>query len=74
MVFEQYAIRGLAQPLNEGLSSRIYAAMQRIDDYLAYRRTIRSLSGLSADALSDLGLHPSEIRRAARESVYGTQW
>jgi len=47
------------------------AAMQRVKVYRAYRRTLRELSDLSGHELADLGLHRSEIRRVAHDSVYG---
>ena len=65
--------QGVAASLGEELRRAFNVAMQRIADYRAYRRTIRELSDLSAHDLADLGLHHSEIRRIARESVYGTR-
>ena len=63
--------RSATKVLGEDISAAVYAAMQRIVDYRLYRRTIRELSQLSAHDLADLGLHRSEIRRVARETVYG---
>jgi uncharacterized protein YjiS (DUF1127 family) len=62
-----------AASVGEELRRAIHAAMQRVVDYRAYRRTIRELSELSAHDLADLGLHHSEIRRVAYESVYGAR-
>lgn len=59
--------------LGEGLGGFINAAMQRLAQHRAYRRTIHELSELSAHDLADLGLNRSEIRRVAYESVYGTR-
>lgn len=62
-----------AASISEELRRIINAAMRRIADYRAYRRTIRELSHLSAHDLADLGLHYSEIERVAHESVYGAR-
>jgi uncharacterized protein YjiS (DUF1127 family) len=51
----------------------VVAAVQRVADYRAYRRTVRELSDLSGRDLADLGLHRSEIRRVAHDSVYGAR-
>ncbi|GAW36047.1 hypothetical protein RA2_03115 [Roseovarius sp. A-2] len=63
--------RSAVQTLGEDLSAAIYAAVQRMATYRTYRRTIRELQELSARDLSDLGLHRSEIKRVARDAVYG---
>ena len=73
MAFATDTRRAAAHHLSEDLSVAVYAAMQRITNYRAYRRTIRELSELSSHDLADLGLHRSEIRRVAHESVYGTR-
>lgn len=59
--------------LGADLAQTVNAAMQRMTQYLSYRRTVRELSELSARDLADLGLHHSEIRRVAYESVYSTR-
>lgn len=63
--------RSATAVLSEDLSAAIYAAMQRVVNYRTYRRTVNELSQLSAHDLADLGLHRSEIRRVAHETVYG---
>lgn len=63
--------RSGADLLKLEISSAVYHALQRLDDYRAYRRTISELSRLNAHQLADLGLHRSEIARVAREAVYG---
>ena len=73
MAFATDTRRATAHHLSEDLSVAVYAAMQRITNYRAYRRTIRELADLSSRDLADLGLHRSEIRRVAHESVYGTR-
>ena len=55
------------------LRGTVDAAVQRFNDYRAYRRTIRELSDLTSRDLADLGLHRSEIRRVAHDSVYGAR-
>ena len=67
-----------ADALTEDFSATVYAAlqrlnavMQRVNDYRAFRKTMDELSELSNADLADLGLHRSEIRRVALESVYG---
>ena len=60
-------------PLREDFSAAVYAVTRRLRDWLAYRRTLRELNALSTHTLADLGLHRSEIRRVAIESVYGSR-
>ncbi|WP_377069429.1 DUF1127 domain-containing protein [Roseovarius ramblicola] len=55
------------------LRATAHAATQHASAWMAYRRTVRELSGLSNRDLADLGLHRSEIRRVARDSVYGAR-
>lgn len=57
--------------LKTDLSAAVYALVNRIADYRAYRRTVSELSELSALELADLGLSRSGIRAAAYEAVYG---
>lgn len=54
-----------------GVSENVYHLMQRFEDYRDYRRTVKELSCLNSAQLSDLGLHYSEIKRAANDAVYG---
>lgn len=56
-----------------GVRESVDAAMQRINAFRAYRRTVRELSDLTGRDLADLGLHRSEIRRIAYDSVYGAR-
>ena len=64
----QYSI---AHAIRHDLRTAIDAAVQRVKVYIAYRQTLRELYDLSGDELADLGLHRSEIRRVAHDSVYG---
>ncbi|MGI3211332.1 DUF1127 domain-containing protein [Roseovarius tibetensis] len=65
--------RSAMHVLGEDLSAAIYTAMRRVADYRTYRRSVSELSDLSARELADLGMHRSEIRRVAYETVYGQQ-
>lgn len=53
------------------ISAAIFGLMQRMEERRAYRQTVAELRRLDARQLADLGLHYSEIKRAARETVYG---
>ncbi|WP_397541254.1 DUF1127 domain-containing protein [Roseovarius salis] len=53
------------------ISSRVYHATQAVHDYMWYRATLRELSRLDATQLADLGLRRAELKRTAREAVYG---
>ena len=57
--------------LGDDLSAWLYTAMRRFEDHRLYRRSVRELSDLSTRELADLGLHRSEIKRVAHETVYG---
>ena len=57
--------------LKTDLSAAIYALMNRMADYRAYRRTVAELSELGALELADLGLTRATIRATAHEAVYG---
>lgn len=57
--------------LKLALSASVYNLVQRFDDWRTYRRTVSELRSLSMSQLADLGLHAGDIRRAAREAVYG---
>ncbi|MEQ9261023.1 MAG: DUF1127 domain-containing protein [Roseovarius sp.] len=53
------------------ISAMMHHAMQAAMDYYLYRVTLRELRALDTAALTDLGLHRSGIRAAARKAVYG---
>lgn len=57
--------------LGEDLSAWLHTVLHRLSDYRTYCRSVSELSDLSARELADLGLHRSEIRRVAHETVYG---
>ena len=60
----------IAHSMLHDLRTGLDAAVKRVKVYRAYRQTMRELSDLSGHELADLGLHRSEIRRVARDSVY----
>lgn len=66
-----HEVAGANSGLREDISATVYALMQRVSNYRAYRRTISALSDLTAQELADLGLHRGEITRVAHETVYG---
>ncbi|WP_371226459.1 DUF1127 domain-containing protein [Roseovarius sp. 2305UL8-3] len=55
------------------IAETLNKTVQRIQDYRNYRITMDELSSLSSAQLADMGLHRSEIKRAAREAVYGAE-
>ncbi|MEI4234015.1 DUF1127 domain-containing protein [Roseovarius sp. D22-M7] len=57
--------------LGQDLSELVRTALHHLSDYRTYCRSVSELSDLSARELADLGLHRSEIRRVAQETVYG---
>lgn len=63
--------RSADRGLNIEISAAVYALINRIADYRAYRRTVAELSVLGGSELADLGLNRSSIHAAAYEAVYG---
>lgn len=63
--------RSAMHVLGEDLSAWLYRAIRRVDDYRLYRRSVSEMSDLSGRELADLGLHRSEIKRVAHETIYG---
>lgn len=63
--------RSSAPDLSASLSEAVYHTIQRVEDYIQYRRTLAELRDLNNAQLSDLGIHRSEIIRVSREAVYG---
>ncbi len=63
--------RSALHVLGEEVSACFDTARRRFADYRVYRRSINELSDLSSRELADLGLHRSEIKRIAYETVYG---
>jgi len=64
---------GEARTTLDALRVAAGAAAQNVAAWMSYRRTVRELSDLSNRDLADLGLNRSEIRRVARDSVYGAR-
>jgi len=62
-----------ARTLRSELHQTVLSARQRFAAWVLYRRTVRELSDMSGRELADLGLHRSEIRRVAYDSVYGAR-
>lgn len=65
--------RSATSGLQLEISAAVYAVMNRIADYRAYKRTVAELSKLGPAELKDLGLDRSNIRAAANAAVYGTR-
>ena len=63
--------RSAMHVLGDDVSAWLYRAMRRFEDYRLYRRSVSEMSDLSARELADLGLHRSEIKRVAHETIYG---
>ena len=63
--FETASTFGATKP------SILSAPRAAFDRYKAYRRTISELEACSDRDLSDLGIYRCDIRRLARESIYG---
>jgi len=63
--------RSAIHVLGEDLSAWLYRAIRRVDDYRLYRRSVGEMSDLSMRELADLGLHRSEIKRVAYQTIYG---
>ena len=59
--------------LRDELLRMVHAARQHIAARALYNKTVRELSDMSGRELADLGLHRSEIRRVAHDSVYGAR-
>jgi len=53
------------------ISATVHHAVQAIQDYRAYRITLRELARLDDATLADLGLHRSGLRAEARRAIYG---
>lgn len=54
------------------LARFVRAAGPALTRYRLYRRTLAELDGMSARELDDLGIARADIRRIARDAVYGT--
>ena len=64
-------ILGEGTELGDAVTSSLRNAARRVARYRMYRRSVRELSQMNAHELADLGLHRSEIRRVAHETIYG---
>jgi len=62
-----------ARSLPRELHQWLISVKSRIEAWALYRRTLHELSDMSGRELADLGLHRSEIRRVAFDSVYGAR-
>ena len=62
-----------ARSLPDELRHLVLSVKQRMAEQALYRTTVRELSDMSGRELADLGLHRSEIRRVAFDSVYGAR-
>jgi uncharacterized protein YjiS (DUF1127 family) len=50
------------------MSSNSNTMLNRYRRWRRYRETVRELQGLSTRELSDLGIHPNDIGRVARQA------
>jgi uncharacterized protein YjiS (DUF1127 family) len=57
--------------LGNHLRARVLTTLRRLSEYRTYCRSVSEMSDLSMRELADLGLHRSEIRQVAQETVYG---
>lgn len=63
--------RSALHVVGEKVTTWLSTARERLADYTLYQRSVSELCDLSGRELADLGLHRSEIKRVAYETVYG---
>ena len=49
----------------------LVALIASIRNWMLYRETVRELTQLNARQLEEIGIMPHDIRRVARDAVYG---
>ncbi len=64
-------IRTLESNLAHRIAAFTKSALQRVENYRMYRRTVKELAALDNRELADLGLSRSMIKGVALEAVYG---
>jgi uncharacterized protein YjiS (DUF1127 family) len=70
MAYAAYTNESLRLSADRGWRAQL---KQRIADYRLYLRTLEELNALNERDLSDLGISRFEVKRIARESVYGAR-
>ncbi|MCZ7675271.1 MAG: DUF1127 domain-containing protein [Roseovarius sp.] len=53
------------------ISAGVHRLVQRLQDHINYRTTVRELSRLDDATLADLGIYRSSIQFEAHKAVYG---
>lgn len=72
MTYSTHTDRALGSAsLWQRLSNLRVSLAERGAQYRAYRKTVSELSAMSARDLTDIGIHPADIDRLAREAAYG---
>lgn len=64
-----YAADGTS--IRQRLSDLAAGLGQRRAQHQAYRSTVRELTAMSNRDLTDIGVHPADIRTIARQAAYG---
>lgn len=58
-------------PIRQRLSDLSARWAERRAQYRTYRSTLDQLNAMSSRELTDIGIHPADIRSIAQEAAYG---